>query len=74
MSRGEREVPDVKYTLEWGDEESDSTTWLEDEIFGDGISEELLPDDEGEEYKKGFLEGYRKALEALTMKEDGKTD
>ena len=73
-SGGKRSSTDVKYTLEWGDEESDSTTWLEDEIFGDGISEELLPDDEGEEYKKGFLEGYRKALEALTMKEDGKTD
>ena len=60
---------DVSDTLEWGDEESDSTIWLEDEIFGNGIPEELLPDAEDEEYKKGFLEGYRKALEKLKGKE-----
>ena len=57
---------DVSDTLEWGEPEGDSLIWLEDEIFGDGISEEILPNVEGEEYKKGFMDGYRKALESLT--------
>ena len=62
---------DVSDTMEWGELEGDSLIWLEDEIFGDGIPEEILPDVEGEEYKKGFMEGYRKALESLTKENNG---
>jgi len=62
---------DVSDTLEWGEPEGDSLIWMEDEIFGDGIPEEILPDVEGEEYKKGFMEGYRKALESLTKENKG---